>query len=247
MPADDNLSDAPRIGEPPRGDIRRPQSFVVQGRRDLESTMGKSPTADVLRSALARMSGIGPTAEAAYQEGLRAVQSRPTEEVKALIAEALRSLPEEAYLDRWALVQLSTDLRQSELIDLLDDTISTPIPAERSSDADYKSSTVAQESLIRISAVEGLVRLAAEGSTEAVNALLRHVSHEHRTIKEACVLGLKDLDKSVQTRLRAAVSEEDQDLLELHRAEVRDIPQPVVDEFVKNRGAHEERQLPTPH
>jgi hypothetical protein len=201
---------------------------------------GEGPVADALRRCLARMSATGPNAEAAYQEALAAVRQQPATAVGQLVSEMLRELPEEAYLDRWSLVQVLTDVGDLELVDVFRGVVTTPVPAERSLDTDYKFTTRAREVVIRTTAVEGLARLAAQGSAAAAECLLDNVTHENHTVRTACIVALNELGGELAEQARTRVADEDRGLLELRRTSVYDVPQPDADSYVKHPGAHDE-------
>jgi len=93
---------------------------------------------------------------------------------------------------------------------------------------------VAEEVMIRTTAVEGLVRLSADGVAEAHQVLLKHAAHRTFSIRRACVQGLMetgtDDDKKKLRRLLKERKEEG--LLKIKRADVREVPQPIGGRFV---------------
>jgi HEAT repeat protein len=191
------------------------------------------------------MSASGPDAETAYQDALAAVRAQPAAEVRELVSDVLRELPEDAYLDRWSLVQLLADVGDPESVALFQDVIATPLPPERSSDVDYKFTTRGREIVIRTTAVDAVAGLAAQGSPEAVQCLLDNVGHENHTVRAACIVALNELGGEPAERARERVAHEDRELLELRRVNVYDVPQPDVD-YVKHPGAHDETPPPPP-
>jgi HEAT repeat protein len=215
-------------------------SFVVHGTRDLGLARRGGPVADALQQSIERMSATGPTAEAAYHDALGTLRSQPSAEVKDLAWRTLRELPEEAYLERWSLVQVLTDIKREELAEVFQDVIATPIPPERSSQADYKSSTRGREVIIRTTAIDGLARLAAEGSAEAVDSLVDNVTHENHTVRAASIVALQELGGDAAERALERVADEDRDLLELRSVNIYDVPQPKAGDYVKNPGVHDE-------
>jgi hypothetical protein len=186
------------------------------------------------------MSATGPTAETAYQDALDALRAQPPAEVRQMVTEVGRELPEEAYLERWSLVQLMADVNHADLLEFFEDVIRTPIPPERSSEADYKSTTRGREVIIRTTAVDGLERLAAEGSSRAVDVLLDHVAHDNSTVRTACIVALQELGGDAAERVRERVADEDRDLLEIRRVSVYDVPQPESGTYVRNPGVRDE-------
>jgi HEAT repeat protein len=221
-------------------------TFVVQGRRDLGIARHGGPVAEALRQSLDRMSAVGPDAETEYQAALATVRAQPAADVMQLASDVLAELPEDAYLDRLALVQVLTDVGDSELVALFREVITSPIPPERSSDADYKFTTRGREVIIRTTAVDGVARLAAEGSPEAVTCLLDNVTHENHTVRAACIVALQELGGEPAERARERVADEDRNLLELRRVSVYDVPQAAGGSYVRNPGVHDETPPPPP-
>jgi hypothetical protein len=214
-------------------------TFAAEAQRDLGAILGSGPAGSALRQSVDRMSAIGPDAETAYQEAIAGVRSQPPDELRAAVTAAFRDLPDDAYLDRVSMVQVLTDVRDPSLVDVLRDVIAAPLPPERSTGEDYKYSTTAREVLIRTTAVDGVARLAAEGSAEAVDVLVDNVTHENHTVRAACVVALLELGGEPASRARDRIRDDDRDLLELRRARVQDVPQPDPGSEVRYPGAYD--------
>ena len=56
-----------------------------------------------------------------------------------------------------------------------------------------------------MTAVEGLRRLAASGHVSATRLLLKHLRHEQRSIRVACVMALKDLGGEAEAAMRTGL------------------------------------------
>ncbi|MGW5366245.1 hypothetical protein [Actinopolymorpha pittospori] len=175
----------------------------------------------------------------AYQEALRSVRAQPAADLRRLVLEVLRELRKEAYLDRWSLVQVLSDIRDPKAVAILREVIETPLPPERSSADDHKFTTTGREVIIRTTAVDGVARLAEDGSREAIGCLLDNVGHEDRTVRTACIVALSELGGEPAERLRERVAEEDRALLELRPVNIYDVPQPRAGEYVRDPGAHD--------
>ncbi|MGW2746588.1 hypothetical protein [Streptomyces sp. NPDC001450] len=183
------------------------------------------------------MSASGPHAERSYQEALDLVRSQPGTEVARALSEAVRELPEDAYLERLALAQVATDLRDGALEEFLRLVVAAGLPPERGSADGHGFSTRAREVVIRMIAVEGLARLAADGSAAAAESLLAAVAHENRTVKAAAVAALQELGGEYEERLREATAPEDRELLKTRRLRIEDVPQPEGGTHVNHPGA----------
>ncbi|MEU9116815.1 hypothetical protein AB0D04_34955 [Streptomyces sp. NPDC048483] len=173
-----------------------------------------------LLEALRAMGALDDTDEYAderYQQVLGRLRGYPAEEVTALLRRGWESLPEFAYLDRWGLVQLLTDLRLTTATDVFETILTTPIPPERTPAYTHRPSTVGEEITIRTTAVDGLAELAAQDDPSAVELLIRHVTDTHRSIQVACVMALRDLGEDAGVDVSSLVPEKDQKLLHMRR------------------------------
>jgi hypothetical protein len=217
-------------GSSPPGD----PAFVVAGRDEFDVRGRGGPTAEVLQRAIDLMTRTGPDADAAYQDALTEVRSQPPEGIAQMVAEVLREVPEENYLDRWSLVQVLSEVSPPGSEWVLRDVLSATLPPERSSEADYKSSTRGREVIIRTTAVEGLARLARQGSAEAVDVIVANLGHEDKTVRVACIVALNELGGDAEERGRAGILDEDRDLAPLRRTSVHDVPQFPGGDYVKN-------------
>lgn len=174
--------------------------------------------------AINRMGGAGEAAERCYQQAVDALARRGKEVVQALAEEADR-LPEDRYLDRWALVQLMVELKHETALEPLDRLLSSRIPDERSADP-HAFTTVGEEVMIRTSAVEALTRIAADGSQAACELLMHHSRHENFSVRRAAIQGyLAHGGEKAEDTLRQALPERDHFILSIRRTGVRHVPQ----------------------
>ena len=182
--------------------------------------------------AVNRMGDVGDDAEENYRRALNSLTKRGPSVLDVILAE-YDNLPEDSYLDRWSLVQLLIELRYPEAVKPLNRIIAARIPAEKFRKS-HDMSTVAEEVMIRTTAVEGLVRLSADGVAEARDVLLKYAVHRTFSIRRACVQGLMqtgtDDDKRKLRRLLKERKEEG--LLKIKQVDVRSVPQPIGGRFV---------------
>jgi HEAT repeat protein len=219
-------TDTPFLARPDTLEIQQaehPFSFRNSEDKDLNA---------LIVEAINRMGGVGDDAEENYRRALNSLTKRGPGVLDVIAAE-YEDLPEDCYLDRWSLVQLVVELRYPEAVKPLNRIIAARIPAEKLRKS-HDMSTVAEEVMIRTTAVEGLVRLSADGVAEARELLLKHAAHRTFSIRRACVQGLmetgSDEDKRKLRRLLKARDEEG--LLKIKRADVRRVPQPIGGRFV---------------
>ncbi len=219
-------SDTPFLGGPDTLDakvVKHP--FAFRGSTDKQLN-------ELIVEAVNRMGGTGDAAEDEYQRALEPLRAKGEKAVDVLFAE-YEALPEDSYLDRWSLVYLLSELREPTTITALNRVITTRIPAEKAKES-HDISTVTEEVMIRTTAVEGLVRLSADGVEEARKVLLRHAKHRMLSIRRACAQGLMDTGTDEDKReLRALLKERgDEQLLKIKRIDVREAPQATGGRFV---------------
>jgi hypothetical protein len=178
-------------------------------------------------NAVNAMGGSGSDAESHYQRALTSVRDSADEVVRLIASrEGFASVPEEHYVARWSLVQLLADLESPATVGLLAEILGAPIPEERSKDP-HSVSTVAEEVMIRTTAVDGLERLGRQGVDEARELLLRYVEHEQFSVRRACAqalvaIGNRDDLGRLGERLRAR---DEAWLLDVRRTDVRQVSQ----------------------
>lgn len=177
-----------------------------------------------LVDAINLMGGVGEAAEACYQRALDGLARQAKDAVKAL-AEEYQRLPTSQYLDRWALLQLMVELRHEASLEFVDRLLAGVLPEEQSADPEH-ASTSAEEIMIRTTAVDVLDHLAADGSASARDLLLRHATHENFSIKRAAIQGyLAHGGEGARERLQKHLPQRDHFILDIHRLDVRQVPQ----------------------
>ena len=219
-------SDTPFLGGPDTIEtkvVEHPFAFRNSEDADLNA---------LIVEAVNRMGGTGDNAEDDYRRALEALGKRADEALDVIVAE-YESLPEDSYLDRWSLVHLLSELRRPEAAGALNRIITSRIPAEKAKGA-HDASTVAEEVIIRTTAVEGIVRLSADGVEEARKILLRHARNRTFSIRRASVQGLLETGEDSDRReLRALLKERgEEQLLRIRRIDVREAPQATGGRFV---------------
>ena len=142
----------------------------------------------LLRDLVATMHGAGDDAEERYQNALR----QACEDPDALLVEVARALgdcSERDYALRWSLVYTAGQLKNPASLPLLKTVVTTPIPPERSRDP-HSFSTVAEDTALRTTAVEGVAALARDGDEQATRALLGFLDIDSISIRRSAVQGL---------------------------------------------------------
>ena len=209
------MSDAPRLS--PTDELSKLVTHAP-----LFKGVRSRPLKALLEEAVRRMSGLGEDAESEYQRALAALREAGGEAIDAL-GQELGALPADQHVNRWAVVQLLTDLEDPRALGRLDGIIVSPLPEERSTDP--HGSTRARELVVRTTAVEAVTRLAAGGSAEARAALLKYVRHPVRSVKIAAALAYVEQGGSrARKELRNRMAKSDHWILEIRRMNPREAP-----------------------
>jgi hypothetical protein len=219
-------SDTPFLGGPDTVEIT-----VVEHPFTFRSSQDKELNALIV-GAVNAMGGVGDDAQLTYERAIGALAERAEEALGVILAE-YEAMPEEQYLDRWSLVHLISELRLPGAVKALNRIITSRVPTERAPES-HDISTVTEEVMIRTTAVEGVVRLSADGVEEARRVLLRHARNRTFSIRRACVQGLMETGTDEDKReLRSLLKERGEErLLEIRRMDVREAPQPIGGRFV---------------
>jgi hypothetical protein len=198
----------------------------------------------LLLEAVQQMNGVGENAESNYQRALAALRETGREAIDAL-GQEFTELGEDQYVNRWAVVQLLTDLQDPRALDVLDKLISSAMPKERSPDP--HSSTAGRELIVRTTAVEAVARLAAGGSVAARDALLKYARHSVRSVKIAAVLAyLEQGGSRARRELLRRMLKADHWMLDVRRMHPRELPPVTGHRFLPPKSAPETLMAPLP-
>jgi len=175
-----------------------------------------------LRNVLAAMYGAGMDAQEQHDKAVENLRREPREMMVAIIA-AYGRCPAGDYPGRQALVYAAGVMRDAGALPFLASVALTEVPAEASSDPD-SFSTVAEETIIRMSAVEGISDHASRGDKEAIKILLRCVESRAFSVRRAAVTGLLATEqrKRLRPRLEALIPKEQHFIFDLKQIHVKD-------------------------
>lgn len=178
-----------------------------------------------LRYFLSVMYNSGEDAANVYREALDRLRAQ-AEDVAAEISLAEPALREMNYPGRWALIFAASELRHPAALPWLRLIALSRIPKERSQDP-HSFSTVAEETILRTTAVEGIGHLARDGNAQAVETLFECLARPWISVRRAAVQALLSTDegRKQRERIASALPEEARFLLDLRRIEVRDARQ----------------------
>lgn len=194
-----------------------------------------SPAGQSLMSFLTVMQSTGDDAEEEYRAALEELR-RSAKEVIIEIARMEQGCKSWDYPTRWALIYAASELRHSAALPLFQSIVRTPIPPEQSADP-HSFSTVAEETILRTTAVDGVSQLAENGDSAAIDALLDFLSVPSISVKRAAVQGLLNVQQgeSLRGRIEDRLCPEDKYLLDIRPMDVRkvtqiDNPEDTIDE-----------------
>ena len=194
----------------------------------------ESEVTALIVEAVNRISGAGESAEEDYR-GCIDKLSRKTKLVSSIIQAEYFDLPDDAYLDRWALIMLAVELQNGRILNFFKKVLSSEIPGERSKDP-HSFTTVGEEVMIRTTVIEGLERLAADGNEGAVELLFRNIGHESFSIRRAATQALLAVGgDEMRRKLEDELPKRHHDLLKIRRTAVQEAEQAEGGLFVKNR------------
>jgi hypothetical protein len=187
--------------------------------------ISNSPAGTALRNFLALMNRAGEDAQAEYEAALEELR-QAAEDVIIEIARASNACDDEDYPFRWALVHVAAELRHPAALPFLRNLVLTPIPAERSRDP-HSFSTVAEETILRTTAVEGVEYLAVDGNDAALEALFAFLGQPPLSIRRASVQAILATKggQDLRKRVAALLPEDQHFLLDIKRVDVREVPQ----------------------
>jgi hypothetical protein len=179
----------------------------------------------VLRHFLSVMDSHGEDAARVYDQALEPLRAK-AERVVVEIAHVESFMKETDYPSRWALIFAASELRSPAALPYLRAVALSRIPSERSRDT-HSFSTVAEETILRTTAVEGIGRLARDNNAQAVDTLFECLSRPVISIRRAAVQELLSTPdgRNQYDRIAASLPEDQRFLLDLRHIEVHQAPQ----------------------
>ena len=138
--------------------------------------------------------------------------------VAVVLAAELSATPEDDYGTRIGLIQAAAQIQEPAMLPLLTETALAPMPTEKSENP-HSFSTVAEETIIKTTAVDGVAALAADGSGEAVDALFEFLATTSFSVRRAAVSGLLAAPggREYRSQIADALPKEQRFLLDLAR------------------------------
>jgi hypothetical protein len=189
------------------------------------STVQLSPAGQILMNYLAAIDAAGDDADERYKIALSAIREK-AHDVIIEIARQENHCRAKDYATRWGLIYAASELGHPAALPFFRSVVLTPISPEESPEP-HSFSTVAEETILRTTAVDGVARLAADGSKEAIEALFDFLHVPSLSIKRAAVQGLMSVrqGESLRGRIEERLCPEDRFLLDIRPIDVRKVTQ----------------------
>jgi hypothetical protein len=207
---------------------RSPSTFhgdTVSSKESHPERKGAGVVRSFLNNFLAVMNATGDDAQEKYESALSELRKFP-EEAVIEITRAEDTCNEFDYPTRWGLVHAASELRHLAALPLLTNIVATPIPPEQSQNP-HSYSTVAEETILRTTAVDGVRYLAEQGNEEAVRRLFGFLEQPSISIRRASVQAILSVkkDKATREQLASMLPADQRFLVEIKPVDVRDVPQ----------------------
>lgn len=189
-----------------------------------QSPFGDNPAGVLLKNFVATMNGQGKDAQEEYERALSHLRKMPEEAILE-IARAEKACGVDDYSTRWFLIFAASELKHPAALPFFKQIVLTPIPPERSAEP-HSLSTVAEETIIRTTAVDG-VRAIAEKDSKALRTLFEFLEVPSFSIKRAAVQAILAVSKDPKTvqELKEMLPKDMRFLIDLKQIDVREVPQ----------------------
>lgn len=212
------MAEGGSFGPPSASDALRPE-------RDRPERRPASQAAVLLDNFFAAMNAVGDDAEDEYRAALAELRKH-ADLVMVEIGRAENDCDRRKYPQRWAHVHAAAELQHPAALPFLRNLVLTPIPPEESAEP-HSFSTVAEETILRTTAVEGAGALAAGGNRAALDALLEFLTQPSLSVQRAAVQSILKAPRGrrMRKRIEALLPGDRHFLLDLKAIDVRDAPQ----------------------
>lgn len=154
------------------------------------------------------------------------------------LTDAFTKLPESAYNTKWLIVYCISQFELPEFIKLLSRIAKSEVPSEKSKNV-HLFSTVAEETAIRLTAIEGIKSIAQKKYKEAEIELFDLLRSKYLTLNIASCQSLIEINKENKTKILEILPKEKQFITDIIRKDVKEIT------FIKN--AEQEMALSKTH
>jgi hypothetical protein len=175
-----------------------------------------------LQAVLVGLYANGEDVQFRYDQAIENLKRDPEEMMVAIIA-AYGHCRASDYPQRHALVMAASVMNHESALPFLGSVALSDIPPEAASDP-HSFSTVAEETIIRMSAVDGIAQHASRGVRHAIDLLLRCVESSAFSIRRAAVTGLLATPEGQRLRpqMEAFIPKDQHFIFDLKKVPVRE-------------------------
>lgn len=170
---------------------------------NVEEVLPDTPAGNLVRQHLRLSMGNGEDAEVKYQQSLTDLRAEP--EAVSILSAAYKKVPEENYLYRNMLVEALKQLHSGEALASLNSIASERIPEDRNPENEEMDTRI-DETVIRLTAVEGISLLATDSLVDADKALRLLIGNKNLSIRQMAVRGY----------LQSAIGDNEEKIQELY-------------------------------
>lgn len=184
----------------------------------------QTPAGQALGEYFAAMAGVGPDAEARYQERLRELRRHAAEAAK-LARDVYQATPKGEYYGRQAAVEALSALESHEAAGALAEIAREPIPPGLADSHD--DHRLISEGTIRFSAIRGLGEIAGAGNEQASLSLREVATGGHPTVQlyaAQVYVEAHGYSREARRETAALLPAEDRLLLEARPTDAADLP-----------------------
>lgn len=199
------------------------QDFVQQ--QPAQEFLGSSPAAVLLRNFLRAAGTGGAGAQQSYHTALADLRKHAPD-VVVEIARAERACASQDYPTRWMLIYAASQLDNGAALSFLCTVAASPIPPERSKDP-HSWSTVAEETILRTTAIDGVARLARRKNPKALASLFEFLTQPSFSVKRAAAQGILAAPngRKLSSRIANLLPSDQRFILDMKHVDVREVPQ----------------------
>ena len=204
---------------------RAPSTQEIVQQQPAPEFFGSSPAAVLLRNFLRAAGTGGAGAERSYDTALENLRKHAPD-VVVEIARAERACASQDYPTRWMLIFAASQLEHPAALSFLRTVATSPIPPERSKDP-HSWSTVAEETILRTTAIDGVARLARRKNPSALASLFEFLTQPSFSIKRAAAHGILAAPngRKHSSRIADLLPSDQRFILDMKHVDVRKVPQ----------------------
>lgn len=161
-------------------------TFDSTSSEKLDTIFPNTPAGAIVKSHIKVASGNGTNAEDDYQKSLSVLRAEPN--APEVLYNTYRKVPAQNFFLRTMLVESLKELRSQNALTYLNNIANEVIPADLHP-GNAEINTQEDEIIIRITAVEGISKLAGDSLAAAEEMLMELTNHQDLTVRQMAAKG----------------------------------------------------------